>query len=128
MAGDTPPKKDPAALWREMVVQWEQSVNALATQVMATGEFSWDMNWMMGVSLRMQKVMQEMRGRYFDALDLTTKDDLKALGERLQSMKAQLRLMAASLERLAGPSDAALGAPPRVARTKRFRGDEAPKS
>ena len=67
-----------------MVVQWEQSVNALATQVMATGEFSWDMNWMMGVSLRMQKVMQEMRGRYLDALDLTTKDDLKALGHLLR--------------------------------------------
>ena len=126
MAGDIP--KDPAALWREMVVQWEQGVNALATQVMGTGEFSRDMNKMMGVSLRLQKSTQELLGRYFDALNLPTKDDLKGLGERLQSIEEQLGRVAAAIERLAGPGDAAaLGAAPRVARTKRFRGEEAPK-
>lgn len=127
MASDTP--KDPSALWREMVAQWEQGVNALATQVMSTGEFSRDVNRMMGVSLRMQKAMQQMLGRYFDALNLPTKDDLKGLGERLQAMEEQLGRVVAALERLAGPGDAAVsGGPPRVARTKRFQDEEAPKS
>ena len=105
MAGDTP--KDPAALWREMMVQWEQGVNALATQVMGTGEFSRDMNRMMAVSLRMQKAMQKMLGRFFDALNLPTKDELQGLGERVQSMEEQLDRVTAAIERLAGPGDAA---------------------
>ncbi len=125
MAGDTP--KDPVALWREMVVQWEQGVNAMATQVMSTGEFSREMNRMMGVSVRMQKAMQEMLARYFDALNLPTKDDFKGLGERLLSMEEQMIRMTATLERLAASDDPPLHAPPRVARTKRFRGKEAAK-
>ena len=62
--------KDPAALWREMLGQWEKGVNAMATQVMTTGEFSRDLNRVMGVTLRMQKATQELLGRYFDALNL----------------------------------------------------------
>jgi len=120
--------RDPAELWRDMIAQWEKSMNAFASEFMSTGEFSRDMNRLMGVSMRMQKAMQEMLGRYFDALNLPTKDDLKGIGERLHSMEKQLGRMAATLERLAGPADVAAGAAPRVARTKRFRGEEARKA
>ena len=127
MVNATP--KDPAALWREMVVQWEQGVNALATQVMSTGEFSRDMNRTMAVSLRIQKSTQELLGRYFDALNLPTKDDIKGLGVRLQSMEEQLIRMSAAIEQLAGTNGAGgLDAPPRVARTRRYRGGEGSKS
>lgn len=127
MAGGTP--KDPVAFWREMFVQWEQGVNAMATQVMSTGEFSREMNRMMGVSVRMQKAMQKMLARHFDALNLTTKDDFKGLGERLLSMEEQMIRMTAALERLAASDDSmSLHVPHRVARTKGFRGTEAAKS
>ena len=43
--------KDPAALWREMVGQWEKTVNTLATGYMATNEFSREANRVMSASL-----------------------------------------------------------------------------
>lgn len=112
--------KDPAALWREMVGQWEKGVNALATQYMGTDEFSRDANRVMTASLKMQKGLQEMMGRYFDALNLPTKPDIDSLGERLSAIEDELGRLSAALERVAGPSEEPGGGVPRVPRTKRY--------
>ncbi len=118
MSGNYP--KDPLAMWREMLTQWEKGANAMATETMAKGEFSREMNRVLGVSLKMQKVSQEMLGRYFDALNLPTKDDFTALGDRLQAMEEQLTRVADAVERVAGTEQEKLGAAPRVKRTKRY--------
>lgn len=120
--------KDPAALWREMLGQWEQGVNAMATQVMTSGEFSRDMNRVMSASLRIQKTSQELLGRYFDALNLPTKDDIRALGERLQAMEEQLGRIADAVERGAGSSQSKLTTAAPMPRTKRYRAPEGEKS
>lgn len=111
---------DPAALWREMVGQWEKSMNSLATEVMGTGEFSRETNRLMSASLQIQKGMQEVMGRYFDALNLPTKPDIDALGERLYAIEDELGRLNEALERLAGPTDGPAGGVPRVPRTKRY--------
>ena len=126
MAGSN--SNDPTAVWRDMMAQWEKGVNALATQTMGTSEFSRDVNRVMGVSLRMQKSMQDMFSRYFDALNIPTKDDLKGLGERLHAIEEQIGRMTVMLERLGETGDTASNASPRVSRTRRFRGEEASKS
>ena len=113
--------KDPAALWREMLGQWEKGVNAMATQVMTTGEFSRDLNRVMGVTLRMQKATQELLGRYFDALNLPTKDDLRAIGERLQAVEEQIGRVVEAVERMAGTEESKVDTTERVRRTKRYR-------
>lgn len=112
--------RDPATLWREMVGQWEKAVNALATEHMATNEFSREANRMMSASLRIQKSMQAVMGRYFDALNLPTKTDIDGLGVRLQAIEDELGRVSAAIERLAGPAEGAAGSVPRVPRTKRF--------
>ena len=112
--------KDPAALWREMLGQWEKSVNALATEYMGTSEFSREANRVMSASLRIQKGFQEAMGRYFDALNLPTKPDIDRLGERLRAVEDELGRMSATIERLAGPVEGPAGGVERVPRTKRY--------
>ncbi len=112
--------KDPAALWREMVGQWEKAANTLATGYMATNEFSREANRMMSASRHIQKGMQEVMGRYLDALNLPTKTDIDGLGERLHAIEDELSRVTAAIERLTGPGEGPAGGVPRVPRTKRF--------
>ena len=118
--------KDPAALWREMVGQWEKAANTLATGYMATNEFSREANRVMSASQHMQKGLQEVMGRYFDALNLPTKNDIDGLGERLHAIEDELSRVTAAIEQLAGPGQGPAGGVPRVPRTKRFapKGDQ----
>ena len=94
--------KGPFALWRNMLGQWEKGMNDAATKTMASGEFSREMNRVPGASLQMNKARKELLARYFDALNLPTKDDLNALGERLQTMEEQIMRVADAVERIAG--------------------------
>ena len=64
--------------------------------------------------------MQEVMGRYLDALNLPTKTDIDGLGERLHAIEDELSRVSAAIEKLAGSSDGPAGGVPRVARTKRF--------
>jgi Poly(R)-hydroxyalkanoic acid synthase subunit (PHA_synth_III_E) len=112
--------KDPIALWREMLGEWEKGVNAMATKTMASSEFSREMNRVLGASLQLQKTGQELLRRYFDALNLPTKDDFNSLGERLRAMEEQFMRVADAVERIAGREPDKVGAPVRVKRTKRY--------
>ncbi len=118
MSESTP--KDPVALWREMLSQWEKGVNTLATQTMTTSGFSREMNRVLGASLQMQKTGQELLRRYFDALNLPTKDDLNVLGERLRAMEEQILRVADAVDRMAGSEPTKVDAAARVKRTKRY--------
>ena len=112
--------KDPAELWRDMIGQWEKGVNALATQFMGTGEFSREANRVMAASLQAQKGLQELMGRYFDALNLPTKPDIDGLGERLAAIEDELGRLNDAIGRLAGTRSAETDRVPRVPRTKRY--------
>ncbi len=111
---------DPFALWRDMLGQWEKGLNEAATKTMGSGEFSREMNRVLGASLQMKKARKELLSRYFDALNLPTKDDLNALGERLQAMEEQIVRVADAVERIAGKEPDKIGAPARASRTKRY--------
>lgn len=119
---------DPFAMWRDMLGQWEKGMNAAANKTMASGDFSREMNRVLGASLQMKKARKELLTRYFDALNLPTKDDLNALGERLQAMEEQIVRVADAVERMAGREPEKIGGPVRVRRTKRYEPPEEKKA
>jgi hypothetical protein len=114
------PSKDPSAAWRELISQWEKNVNALANQTMASDEFSSSSNQAMSAGLKMQQAMGSAMATYLATLNLPSRVDIIALGERLQSIETYLSRIALALEQPQGarrqrPS----GTRPKPPRTKR---------
>lgn len=116
-----PSPLDPVALWRDLVSQWERGVNDLANRAMASDEFNRSMHGGLGVSLTAQKAFGDALGRVLTSLNLPTRNEITALGDRLQSIEERLIQIAAALDQSAGGASAS--APPALApmprRTKR---------
>jgi hypothetical protein len=114
--------KDPMALWRDMLSQWETSVNALANKTMKTDEYAGSMHGAMGMTLRMQETVREFMATYLASTNLPSRTEVLAIAERLGAVEARLDRMNALLERIANASNAAPAqapAPrPRPPRTK----------
>jgi hypothetical protein len=77
------------------------------------------MNQAMGMSVRMQHAMGEMMGRTLTAMNMPTRADLVAIGERLQGIEEQLVRLTAAMERLSPGSAAEARAGPGPPRAKR---------
>ncbi|MFN8615830.1 MAG: poly(R)-hydroxyalkanoic acid synthase subunit PhaE [Dehalococcoidia bacterium] len=97
---------DPLALWRDWVANSERQWNGFLNNAMATDEFSQTMGRMMDVYLNVQKQMNEVMGRYLQVINVPTRNDVMAIGERLSQIEDRLvsiedALMAA---RRAGPA------------------------
>ncbi len=107
---------DPLSVWRDMVSQWEKSVNSLANRGMATDQFSGSMNQMMNVVLQGQQTLGEMMVKYLAALNLPSRADLTALGEQLGAIESQLATIATILERQSAEGARAVKTPPRTKR------------
>ena len=99
---EQPSPLDPLALWRSLVTQTEKDVNQAADPTMKSGEFAKLANALLGASLTGKALKREMLDRYFGSLNLPTRSDLNALGNRLQAIEDQLVGMSAVLERLTG--------------------------
>jgi hypothetical protein len=93
---------DPFALWRDMLSKWETSVNDLGNRNMASPEFSRFMNQAMGASVRMRHGVGEVMQRYLETMNMPSRADIVALGERLQGIEEQVARLNASLAQLAG--------------------------
>jgi hypothetical protein len=112
--------KDPMALWRDLLGQWEKSVNALANETMGSEEYSRSMNGAMGLTLKMQESMKDVMATYLANMNLPSRVDFTRLDERVQGIEGRLDRIIALLERgaLAGAAPATPAAP-RPPRTKR---------
>jgi polyhydroxyalkanoic acid synthase PhaR subunit len=105
-------------MWRDWVANSERQWNAFLNNAMATDEFSQAMGRFMDVYLNMQKNMNEVMGRYFQTINIPTRNDILALGERLSQIVDRLgriedALMAAKVS-AAAPAAAAAPRPPRT--------------
>ena len=98
MADQTSPAPDPFAMWREWVAQSEKQWNTFLNQAMATDQFSQSSGRFMDLYVNMQKGMNEAMGRYLTTLNLPTRADMLALGDRLRAIEEQLTRIEAGLE------------------------------
>jgi Poly(R)-hydroxyalkanoic acid synthase subunit (PHA_synth_III_E) len=108
--------KDPMSLWRDMLGQWEKSVNALANQTMGSEEYSRQMNGAMSVTLKLQESMRDAMSSYLATMNMPSRAELARLDERVQSVEAKLDRLITLVERgSASPPPPA----PRPPRTKK---------
>jgi hypothetical protein len=114
------PIKDPMALWRDLLGQWEKSVNALANETMGSEEYSRSMNGAMGVTLKMQESMKDVMATYLANMNLPSRVDFNRLEERVQGIEGRLDRIIALLERNAragsAPTTPPVRRPPRTKR------------
>ena len=97
------PLLDPMALWRDAVAQWEKGVNDVAGKTLGTSEFAQGMHGAMGTTLSAQKTFAELMGRYLTAVNLPSRAEVAALGERLSEIESRLIRMNTLLEHLVDP-------------------------
>ena len=115
MEKQTPP--DPFALFRDMVTQWENSVNEWGNKAMATPEAVQAMQMGTAASLKIQSATNDAMAKALSAANMPSKADVEALGARLVNIEAQLMRIEA---RLSGHGDAMVSAPVvRPARTRK---------
>jgi poly(hydroxyalkanoate) synthase III subunit E len=120
---------DPAAIWRELVSQWEKGVNEIANKAMGSAEFSRVMNQATSGSLGLQQSLGDLIGKYLTALNLPSRAEMVSIGERLTAIEATLNRIAVSVDRLDPNAPAAaerVARPPRTKRAPRRTSDEAP--
>lgn len=103
------PFEDPAALWRDMFDKWERQFNEAGNKLMGSEAFSATMGKASAAPLQMQKMMGEFMSKYLSALNLPSRDDIAALGERLKAVED-------ALHRLAPAAGSAAPMPPRTRR------------
>jgi polyhydroxyalkanoic acid synthase PhaR subunit len=96
MANQNPP--DPAALFRDVVTQWERNMNSLANQVMGTESFSRLMQEMQRMRLALQQATSEAMGRRLTAMNMPTREDIIRIAEKLGEVERRLSHIEASLD------------------------------
>jgi len=109
---------DPLAMWREWVATSERQWNQFLNNAMATDEFSKSMGRFMDVYLNLQKNMNEVMGRYLQTINVPTRNDILALGERLSQIEDRLGRIEDAVMASKVPA-APAGAAPRPPRTKK---------
>jgi polyhydroxyalkanoic acid synthase PhaR subunit len=115
---------DPLELWRNWLTESERQWNGFLNQAMATDEFSQAMGKFMDVYLNMQKSMSEAMGRYLTAMNLPTRTDILAVGDRISALEERIAGLEAAVAKASsnGGSSTSSAAPiakPKPARTRK---------
>ncbi len=118
------PGMDPLGMWREWVAQSERQWNAFLNQAMATDEFSQAMGKFMDFYLNLQKGMNEAMSRYLQLVNMPSRQEVLALGERLSAIEERLGRIEGALARERGDGGrgaqaAEAAAAPRPPRTRK---------
>lgn len=109
------PWKDPVALWREMLDTFERQFNEAGNKVMGEQQFSAAVNKASVLPLAMQKAIGDAMAKYLATMNLPSRDDIVALGERLSAIEQELRRLGQTV----APSPVgAAASPPRTRKPK----------
>ncbi len=111
-----PASLDPFALVRDLVARLEKGINSRAGPLMRTEGFARNANRAMSAALVAKKLAKDLTQRYFEVLNVPSRTDLLALGDRVQALEDRLIEIQATLDRIAGAParPRALAAPPRT--------------
>lgn len=107
---------DPAALFRQMLGQWEQMTNEFGAKMLGTGEFSRAMHGATAAGTKIQEVTHDAMRRSLAAANMPSREDVAELGTRIQALDDRLDRIEAMLVKLAGPLETP--ARPKPKRTK----------
>ncbi len=116
-----PAVQDPFALWRDWVTQSERQWNAFFNEVMGTDQYTQTMSRFMDMYVSSQKSLSEAMGRYFSTLNVATRTDVLALGDRLVAIENRLASIEASLRASPRREEARAAPVPVVARPPRTK-------
>ncbi len=103
---------DPYAAFRQMLSLWETNVNELANRSMGSENFSQAMHKAAGATHGAREAFETGMQRYLAAMNLPSRQELGAIGERLQSIEAQLYRLTQLVEGIAGSQGAPMGGSP----------------
>lgn len=121
MAG--PSSTDPAALFREMLGQWEAMANEFGGNLMKSGEFTRVMHTANAANMKLKEARTDMMERALDAANMPTKAEVADLSARLHRIEA-------TVDRIEGMMAAQAGVPviPERPKPKRTRKPPAAKA
>ncbi len=97
-----PSSLDPFALWREWVARVEKDINDVAAPGLGSAEFVEVMNKALSATIAGRSLKRELMNRYLRSLNLPTRSEVEALGDRLHAIEDRLIGMSATLDRIAG--------------------------
>ena len=83
--------------WRQWTTQSERQWNEFFNQMMGTEEFSQSLGRNLDVFLHFQKTMNEAMGSFFTAMNVPTRTDVLALGDRMLAIENRLAALEAQL-------------------------------
>ena len=83
--------------WRQWATQSERQWNEFFNQMMGTEEFSQGLGRNLDVFLHFQKTMNEAMGSFFTAMNVPTRTDVLALGDRMLAIENRLAALEAQL-------------------------------
>ncbi len=117
-SNDTSPP-DLFTTWREWATQSERQWNEFFNETMATEEFSASLGRNLDVFLHFQKTMNEAMGSFYTAMNMPTRTDILALGDRLLAIEDRLAALEAQVKALTRTqANGSTGESPRPKRTK----------
>ena len=97
-----PSSLDPFSIWRDLVSEVEKNTNRLVTEATKSDEFNQGMGKAMTASLFAKKASDELAMRYLTAMNMPSRGDIEALGERLLAIEDRLIAMSAAIEQFSG--------------------------
>ena len=113
--------KDARARFMDLLGEWERTSNALANQLMGSGEFSRGMNSATNLGLLLQQQVQEHMSRMLAGVNLPSREEVAELGATVRRMDERLARIEAMLAGI-GRGAAAEPPRPRPPRTRKPQG------
>lgn len=102
MTGSSTP--DPAALFREMLGQWEAMANEFGANMLKSGEFTRIMHGANAATMKMKEARTDLMERALDAANMPTKAEVADLSARLHRIEATVDRIEAMLAAQTGTS------------------------
>lgn len=95
------PKNDPAALFQTFLTDWERTINSAANKAMGGPEFGAFMQQASSFGLKAREATSGAVNKYLETMNLPSRDELAAIGERIGHLEQQSALINAKLDLIA---------------------------
>lgn len=81
---------DPVALWQKMLGEMEKGFNSIASEALASPQFSKAMNQAGGVTAGAHKQLGDFMEKYLISMNMPSRSQMVGIAERLQTIEGQL--------------------------------------